>query len=932
MEFYLAIIIDTTGSMQSWIDVLNSQIINFIQMSTLTCTFTKINIISYSDYDQPNPVISTGWCFINDNKIINFCKNLKSKGGGDIPECTKTALYDLMNNLQIDDNIKVYALHLTDSCAHDYQNVKKNINSEGYKELTYLGEQQFSWLNIFNRMKLLKITYIILTSCSYSPYAILSYYTDGFYILTSPYKLKEILITVFNKMFGCDEDYEYIYDVDINKTKIYENEIELLKNTEIILKEKSIKQLLLANSLMDYKNKILNDKDLRKNCFDIFEHIIENNIMILTVNRIFGKIWREICKLRNDPNKEKLLELMNKNKIYLNYENKNKFDEWLKNSYNSLIEIKDIIIDFEKNNNIYETVKYIKDTNDKTNPKILINSFMDCNNNFLKEIKNFFGRLIINKNVNTTNDSTSIPLNMPVSEIFSLILHLKCSGTQITGLRNISILALLARNTVLDEYANTFLQNNKGKWLNFNKKTYDSVEIPENFSLSFIHLLKNNFDILTDYELNVVDSILDFNFYRNLLNINVYIKIKNISCFDNKYEEYKKQCNKCNNDCPISLLNNNNICGYCIFNMSFPQSFNMIKCIDCHSFYSRDSCIETNILNNKCYYCRRIKLADNTWKEIEKPIITICKLCDNKYICNKMENDTCYKCFKYKTKFEITYEKFTVKIKELFNNKLNILESKLGYSNLNGDVNIISMFLRHKKHTVINEINNLKYNKMDIHPDIYDTINEIFEKRTIIKDTCDLCCEYSTNLTLSCGRRKCSSKLCGSCINSWYKINKKGFIINTRHLTCMFCNRKPSPKIIKKYFSENAINLYGNYSDPKLYYAWCSNCNMIEDCGNRECGNFEIPNIFNFKCKLCSPTNSYEQLKHCPNCDVLIQRIDGCNHITCVCSIHWCFVCAKEFEKNTIYEHMTNTHGSIYTTQNDDKYIDDDEYIIDDEY
>ncbi len=54
-------------------------------------------------------------------------------------------------------------------------------------------------------------------------------------------------------------------------------------------------------------------------------------------------------------------------------------------------------------------------------------------------------------------------------------------------------------------------------------------------------------------------------------------------------------------------------------------------------------------------------------------------------------------------------------------------------------------------------------------------------------------------------------------------------------------------------------------------------------------------------------------IKDCPKCKTLIEKLAGCNHITCVgCNIHICWVCLKTFPSGgPVYEHMGSIHGGI---------------------
>lgn len=55
-----------------------------------------------------------------------------------------------------------------------------------------------------------------------------------------------------------------------------------------------------------------------------------------------------------------------------------------------------------------------------------------------------------------------------------------------------------------------------------------------------------------------------------------------------------------------------------------------------------------------------------------------------------------------------------------------------------------------------------------------------------------------------------------------------------------------------------------------------------------------------------------DNIRDCPKCKTLIQKTDGCNHITCMCGAHICWFCLRIFERSgDCYSHMTGAHGSI---------------------
>ena len=55
-------------------------------------------------------------------------------------------------------------------------------------------------------------------------------------------------------------------------------------------------------------------------------------------------------------------------------------------------------------------------------------------------------------------------------------------------------------------------------------------------------------------------------------------------------------------------------------------------------------------------------------------------------------------------------------------------------------------------------------------------------------------------------------------------------------------------------------------------------------------------------------------IRDCPGCKTELEKIDGCNHMTCAaCQCHFCWVCSAEFkEAAQVYEHMKAEHDGIY--------------------
>ncbi|KIY47101.1 hypothetical protein FISHEDRAFT_46013 [Fistulina hepatica ATCC 64428] len=49
--------------------------------------------------------------------------------------------------------------------------------------------------------------------------------------------------------------------------------------------------------------------------------------------------------------------------------------------------------------------------------------------------------------------------------------------------------------------------------------------------------------------------------------------------------------------------------------------------------------------------------------------------------------------------------------------------------------------------------------------------------------------------------------------------------------------------------------------------------------------------------------------KRCGSCNVLIEKMDGCNHVACRCGVHICWICGHIFPEGRIYPHLHAAHG-----------------------
>jgi hypothetical protein len=72
-------------------------------------------------------------------------------------------------------------------------------------------------------------------------------------------------------------------------------------------------------------------------------------------------------------------------------------------------------------------------------------------------------------------------------------------------------------------------------------------------------------------------------------------------------------------------------------------------------------------------------------------------------------------------------------------------------------------------------------------------------------------------------------------------------------------------------------------------------------------------------CQQCHDWHQADQLcfasilmKKCPQCNIPTSKSGGCNHITCRCGCHWCYVCMAKFsDPSECYQHLESVHGGL---------------------
>ena len=84
-------------------------------------------------------------------------------------------------------------------------------------------------------------------------------------------------------------------------------------------------------------------------------------------------------------------------------------------------------------------------------------------------------------------------------------------------------------------------------------------------------------------------------------------------------------------------------------------------------------------------------------------------------------------------------------------------------------------------------------------------------------------------------------------------------------------------------------------------YKWDIACNPYLKCMLclTSINKISLDNLSNMELKQIIIES--DNIKQCPQCNVGIEKIDGCNHITCKCGKDFCFICGSSYRHKRIH-------------------------------
>jgi len=557
VEVYdLLILVDATYSMSDYLESLQTSLPNIISISALTNSFSRIGLIAYRDYCDTDLLVWSGWMSSKQSNaagtqvdLVTVAKGIYPSGGGDYPEATKTGLakaYEVMR----EDATTIILLY-TDAPPHTTVNGTANGYDNHEKEQRALekqdsygghGQMFMDWVQASRTLAMKQGSkrahvFSILEPSMYRSdgnyYTFLSTLTGGacFYLKKpTPQDISKVTVDILIAWMGVEKPGGTAVDIAAKVSKfrsptgiedVKKEATKEQKKGKSSTEELSVDSSILKNFIPtknppvgDFSQRYKSDASYKKLVVEHLKKIIEQDVSAISLNPVFGSLWRTVC---NDRDNEERDNLVNAFSLQIdrisNANEKDRMKNWLAESYDYTAEVQDTIEAVPEESRFpcvyldptlaFTRVRDIDETEHEDNRPIteflrdeLLEIGRSCDYRILRRLGHVLTRLsfastpaelpmhIANAGEGTV---TRIPLALASKEygckFWRVLLHIVVPGTMLSARPAALLAALTIRLGVqpLFQAADTEMLMWRNKWNN--------LEVPETWNVSCLSLL-----------------------------------------------------------------------------------------------------------------------------------------------------------------------------------------------------------------------------------------------------------------------------------------------------------------------------------------------------------------------------------------------------------------------------------------------------------
>lgn len=905
-----------------------------IALSKLVDPLMKVLVLEYKDYDvRRNVTRSSGWISVSSKNLHKFLSELRPTGGADRPEATKTAMNVLLPEL---DELTL-VLHFADAEPHM---AWQRSGTAAQEQKIYKGKD-WDWCALSKKVR----------DSGASYYSLIR-------------SLDTTVLTVHSmlgRVFSVSSDERYITNMAMGiilREQDIEHDLKDMKefhleSQELPTKENRIQNLVgtiggsaaigrNSNGTLKIIKKFKSDELYRTQVLDILISIFtDGDIMCLASNALFGRLWN-LCKSTffDDKRLETAKNALSKAAGKLTGQDRKTFTEWQQSSYNQVDVIKDMYEQMD------ETARFPAYTLDPAMAQeIDIDALLDLSRGVAKPSDRKVLMKLINSIVvveserellrfhtpESLDDVPFVPLSLSKSSPFrpfQYLPHLLVPGMIFGRCATMQLLLLAVNSETFADEATSILQNNVGKWIQlsgFSAPDEKDQPNPAHFTAIFVRLVNALPSVLTDSEQRFYNFVFRLQRVTGSLPKLITLELpyspigQSIIMHDTTG---KRRCVKCNHWRSHTLLTDGDVCGICVCggdDVCGPDQLEQgddcekksrfLECRTCHHFYA---IVDYDALNvpPKCHYCR----------SLEKPPCTLqCDTCQNHFNSPTGHGTMSFRCGRCEEGSRPFVER-EVSIKDLLEQMprgLGVdqelfgvfspfkIARKLEFSGIDlsaGDeASYARWWFEPEKPTSL-VWNGKPVQNLD---NVVDAIQEQIKNGRNV-DECQLCFEELPLVALNSACGACTNQICDTCAKGVYASVNPGTLV--KPITCPFCKRKPKYATLKRVRKELIQLRIPSKLDAGYWYALCRQCKVVSVYCEKECAR-GVPNITDFACEKCQHDEVVCE-KQCPACGHGVEKVGGCDHVTCICGAHWCWICGEDSTYGDIYEHIYSSHGA----------------------
>ncbi|KAF2399439.1 hypothetical protein EJ06DRAFT_478284 [Trichodelitschia bisporula] len=390
----LLIMVDATASMSNYLRALQKSLPQILSISALTGCFSRIGVLAYRDYCDDNLLEWSGWLNCDaapgtaQPNLIAFANNLYADGGGDAPEATKTGLARAYQEMRTE--ALTILLFYTDAPPHvpansgpysNHASELRALNTEGSFGGT--GHLFADWVSACRTLRYGEKRAKVF--CTLAPwmggsdwgyYAFLSTITGGacFFLKNeNPVTISEVTIGVLLAWMGVEkagaEEVKLSADmsryISVDDIKNIQNEEDSTASKFFVAKSYSrssqsvgsnTTRIQLAGDVMkkhlpkkssplqDFAKRYTTDEAYKKIVATQLRKIIEHDVLAISLNPVFGSLWRAVSNDRTNPDRDELISAFGLAVERIDQgEEKQRMKTWLEQSYDYTAEVLELI-------------------------------------------------------------------------------------------------------------------------------------------------------------------------------------------------------------------------------------------------------------------------------------------------------------------------------------------------------------------------------------------------------------------------------------------------------------------------------------------------------------------------------------------------------------------------------------------------------------